>query len=140
MSITVSEIEVAIARRFDVRQHIIVPNVSWGFLTYEADMLIISKAGYVTEVEIKISKSDFLADFKKRKHNHNSMLIKEFYYAMPLSLYEKCKDIIPETVGVIVVLSYDNGFHASIKKHCPPKDKRLYRKLTDKEILKVARL
>ena len=48
------------------RTSIFVPNVSWGyFKSHEADLLRISKQGYLTEYEIKRSWSDFLADFKK---------------------------------------------------------------------------
>jgi hypothetical protein len=35
---------------------------------WESDYLFISKSGYTSEVEIKISRSDFLADFKKNKY------------------------------------------------------------------------
>ena len=36
---------------------------------WESDLLVVSRAGYVTEIEIKISKKDFRADFKKaEKH------------------------------------------------------------------------
>ena len=41
----------------------------------EADVFGISKAGQMYEYEIKVSKSDFLADFKNKQHKHN--LLKE---------------------------------------------------------------
>ena len=34
---------------------------------WESDFFAISKSGYAIEVEVKISKSDFKADFKKYK-------------------------------------------------------------------------
>ena len=34
----------------------------------ESDFFSVTGAGYAQEVEIKISRSDFKADFKKRKH------------------------------------------------------------------------
>lgn len=96
------EIEVAIAKYFGVRKNIIVPNISWGFLTHEADLFIVRKSGYAVEVEIKISRADLINDFKK-KHTHNDKQnrISEFYYAMPKDLYLKCKDLIPENAGII---------------------------------------
>lgn len=56
-------------------------------------MLVLSKNGYLTEIEIKRSWEDFLADFKK-KHKHNSELIKYFYYCVPISLLDKVYDYI----------------------------------------------
>ena len=40
---------------------IVVPNVSWSWLLWEADLISITKAGYMNEYEIKISKQDFEA-------------------------------------------------------------------------------
>lgn len=56
-------------------------------------MLVLSKNGYLTEIEIKRSWEDFLADFKK-KHKHNSELIKYFYYCVPISLLDKVYDYL----------------------------------------------
>ncbi len=39
---------------------------------YEADLLVITKAGYAHEYEIKLCRSDFRADLKKR-HKHASL-------------------------------------------------------------------
>lgn len=47
---------------------IVVPNVLLN--SYEADFITITKSDYLIEVEIKISISDFRADFKK-KHYHD---------------------------------------------------------------------
>lgn len=44
---------------------ILVPNVN---APWECDLLTITRAGYAHEFEIKVSRSDFLADFKKDKH------------------------------------------------------------------------
>jgi len=62
--ITTPEMECALAGWFDYRQNLIVPCVYWGvgYYTHECDLLIVSRAGYVTEVEIKISRSDLRAD------------------------------------------------------------------------------
>lgn len=62
------ELEIAIMEYFGIRQNLIVPNVSWGMNgLHECDVLILSKAGYATEVEIKISKPDLLKD-RDKKH------------------------------------------------------------------------
>lgn len=97
---TLYEIEVALAkyRDFDFRKNIIAFNVNgWSErlpIWHECDMLVCSKSGYLTEIEIKRSWSDFLADFKK-KHSHESEgLIKFFYYCVPESIYEKVRDYL----------------------------------------------
>lgn len=89
---TLEQIEAALVcypfSPFYCRTHLVVPNVSWGFLNHEADLLVMSKARLLTEVEIKRSWSDFLADFKKG-HDHSHPLIARFYYAVPASIGEK---------------------------------------------------
>lgn len=64
---------------------------------YEADLIYISKARYLTEVEIKISMSDFMADFNKLVY-HSSVLVRNFYYAFPQEFYEKYSKKISETL------------------------------------------
>lgn len=88
-NLSIHEIELAIAQAFGVRNNIIVPNVSWGFFaTHEADLVIINKTGYMTEVEIKRSWQDFLNDFKKHTtHDEGKVMWK--YFAVPQSLCEK---------------------------------------------------
>lgn len=94
----IHDIETDIARYYNVRQNIVVPNVSWGFFkTHEADMLILSKAGYLTEIEIKRSWSDFVQDFKKTT-NHYEGKVDKFYYCVPESIYEKVIDYLENKV------------------------------------------
>lgn len=136
--------EVAIAKYFGVRQNIIVPNISWGFLSHEADMFIIKRSGLTTEVEIKRSKYDLMADFKKR-HNHidKQNRISELYYALPMELYETCKDLIPPDSGIITCEKYHVGHgtrRVSVRTQREPVKIRNARKLTDAEKLKIATL
>lgn len=97
---TSTEIEIAIANKWGVRQSIIVPNISWGFDIHECDLLIVSNRGYLTEIEIKISKSDLKKDLEKR-HKHESQKIKYLFFAVPKKL-ESCIDLIPERAGIII--------------------------------------
>lgn len=88
-NLTIHQIELAIAQAFGVRNNIIVPNVSWGFFaTHEADLVIINKTGYMTEVEIKRSWQDFLHDFKKQT-THDEGKVSWKYFAVPQSLSER---------------------------------------------------
>lgn len=143
-SISTIEIELAVAKLFGIRRHIIVPNLSWGFISHECDLFLISKAGIAIEVEIKISKSDLLADFKK-EHNHKDRKnrITKLYYAFPISLYEKCQDLIPADAGIIVCERYNDYYgYEVVRAHIKRDAKKIKnaRKLTTEEQLMVARL
>jgi hypothetical protein len=103
MNKTTAQIELAIAYYFGIRENLIVPNVSWGLNLHECDMIVLSRSGYATEIEIKVSASDLKKDSKKR-HGHVSNKIKYLYFAIPSKL---CKYIeyIPEHAGILVVTS-----------------------------------
>jgi len=143
--ITTIEMEIAVARHFGIRQHIIVPNISWGLSgMHEIDLFIIKKSGVAVEVEIKRSKSDFLADFKKdHKHIDRFNRISEFYYAFPIELLDKCIKLIPEHAGIIVCERQKNYVGVEILKAWvkrEPKKIKGARKLTSEEQFKIARL
>lgn len=110
------EIEVALAEHFNYIKNVIAFNVNgWsGVLPifHECDMLVLSKAGFLTEIEIKRSYSDFLADFKKN-HHHESELIKYFYYAVPESILEKARDFLNENnfLPIDGILCYDEDLN-----------------------------
>lgn len=78
---------------------------------WESDFLCVSKAGYVTEVEVKVSWGDWMQDQTKDKwkptpHNTKQWLkFKNFCYAVPHPMYEKrgIPEWVPETVGIITV-------------------------------------
>ena len=141
---TCLEMEIAISKLFPIRKHIIVPNVSWGLLNHEADLIIMRPTGVLIEIEIKVSVADFKRDFEKRHgHRDSSNRISEFYYAIPLNLLDKCLSLIPEEAGIIVVQEFEYGkneksIYAKIEKSAS-KIKNS-RKLTDKEQFQLARL
>lgn len=114
------EIEVAIMRAFDFRRNLIVPNISsmMGIVPFETDMLILNKNNYATGFEIKVSKSDLKADFKKSQHlNINKMYggktgmqrwfgkFKYFNYAVPENLTDAALELIPDFCGLWVYVS-----------------------------------
>ena len=142
--LTVKDIQALLAEYFGIRNNIIVPNVSWGLLDYEADLLIMNKTGYVTEIEIKRSWSDFLADFKKDETAHKSEIIYQFWYCVPDSLYKDCvdklKEVYPDSLDRPNVISYsDSGilnFHGKSASYCRGK----HRKMFLEEQLKLARV
>jgi len=94
-----------------------------GYGLSECDVISISKSDYIYEYEVKISRSDFKADFKKQKHKlmtekksvvermikENNTMVKDtwyinpnyFYFVVPTNLVSI--DEIPEYAGLIYV-------------------------------------
>ena len=89
--LSVKEIEHIIVKFFGgVRANIIVPNLSFGFLNHEADLVIVGNNGYLTEVEIKRSFEDFKADFKKEIYHDTDERVYRFGYFVPKSILIEC--------------------------------------------------
>lgn len=108
------EVMLTLLLRHDSRFHhrnsqCVIPNASHGFgLGHEADLILISKRGVVSEIEIKISRSDFRADAAKAKHdarrNAPERVVSRFWYAMPAEVWARCADVWrPDGAGVIAV-------------------------------------
>lgn len=126
---------------FPMTRYDSVTNVKWGFgLKYEADLLVLSKSGVLTEVEIKISRSDLRADFKKR-YQHNDERIRYVYYAVPDHLVEYANDILPKEYGIIKLnvakWGMQTGIQTSIYRNAK---KRSVYKATEEDRLKLLRL
>lgn len=96
-NLTVKQIENALVFSgwYSVRNDIIIPNLSWGLLNHEADLAILNKTGYLTEIEIKRSLSDLRADFKKDVY-HCDEHVYRFQYCLPLSIREKALELFAE--------------------------------------------
>jgi hypothetical protein len=100
--ITCLDIEIAMAHYFNPRVNLIVPNISWGMMIHECDLLILTPSNYAYEVEIKVSKYDLIKD-KEKRHKHQSDKIKKLYFAIPNYLLESCLEHIPERAGILTV-------------------------------------
>lgn len=96
-NLSVAQIQLALRNSdlFNPTRDLIVPNVSYGMLPYEADLIGITPAGQVTEVEIKRSLADLRADYKKG-HRHDAPCVTYFFYCVPESLVEQAKKVILE--------------------------------------------
>ena len=134
------EMEIALAKHFNIRKNIIVPNVSWGLWLnnaplHECDLLLLTKSGYLWEVEIKISRGDLIAD-KKKTHAHYHPSIKRLYFAIPDYLSSDIKHI-PERAGVIIVEKKRTRTFCKVIRE--PEIQKGYQ-LNDKEKFKLARL
>lgn len=106
MTITAAEIELALMTYFDTSRNFIIPNISNGFrgMNYEIDLMIVTRARYAYEVEIKISASDLKRDQKKWKWNYciDQHYFKKSYFAIPADLTEY-QEFIPAHAGIIAV-------------------------------------
>jgi hypothetical protein len=139
------DIEIAVAQHLGYRQNLIVPNVFWGLgFRHELDLLVLTPSKYAWEIEIKISKSDLIAD-QKKSHQHYSEKIKRLYFAVPEELKEFALLHIPERAGLFVVSQehrlnatyYGNLYTTLIKL---PKINKSARILNDNEINKLYQL
>jgi hypothetical protein len=98
--ITERNAQIAIANYFEYRRNIVIP--SFYFHGYECDVFIMTKSGYITEVEIKLNINDLKIDKNKSKWNCESRRhIKKFYYAVPRQIIEDAKSIIDEKYGIL---------------------------------------
>lgn len=116
------EIEIALAKsdKFNYIKNIVAFNVN-GFgetlpIHHECDMLVLSNSGYLTEIEIKRSWQDFLADFKKRHHHESEKrIIKYFYYCVPKKLLDKVWDKLTElNISYSGVITYDENLYIEV--------------------------
>lgn len=90
----------ALARYFDWYQQRMIPECEIGGL--REDLVIVSRAGYATVVEIKVSRSDWQAD--RYKSRWPSTSIARFFYAVPLELYERGVPAhVPAHCGLLVL-------------------------------------
>lgn len=145
-ALTIDEIEVAIAksRDFSCVANTVVFNV-YGLsellpIGHECDVLVMTKAGYLAEIEIKRSWSDFLADFRKA-HKHESRLIKRFYYCVPESIFRRVMEYIEnaeDEYKCAGVAFYTEDGRVWIRRGARVRDDAL--KLTDEQKLEVLRL
>jgi hypothetical protein len=138
MSIKTVEMELAVAN-FMYKKGAEAVISKTNFLYYEADILSVTKSHYLTEVELKVSKSDFMADFKK-SHKHDSKLTKYLYYSVPTDLVELAKEKLSEDVGILEVYRPPWNSKAVRCKTVRDAKIRSNKPLTDKQVINLYRL
>jgi hypothetical protein len=130
--------ELAVTKLMDYRRHIIVPNVSWGWgLAYEADLIVVDANQKATEVEIKISRADLRADFKK-SHSHDSKKISRLVYAVHDTVLELAIEMVPAHAGIIAVKW--NGFRFAARWIRQVKHKKGHPGVTQDDVIKLLKL
>lgn len=115
---SIEEIELAIMENkdFNFRQNLMVFRVTdtSNVVNHECDCLIMTKSGYLTEIEIKRSYEDFLNDFKKG-HHHEDIHVKDFYFLVHESFKDKVIEKLIEMKRVPTgVYVYDDKCRISL--------------------------
>ena len=89
---------------------------------WESDVLFLSKSGYWTEIEIKVSRADFKADLKNKIEKHRILEDEEykykpnqFFYAVPKGLVRP--EEVPKYAGLLTVSEYWMSTH--VEKPAP---------------------
>jgi hypothetical protein len=130
---TTPQMEIILAKHFNPRTNLIVPNISWGLLNHECDLLVLTPSGHAYEIEIKISKGDLISD-KKKRHKHKSHMISKLFFAIPKKL-EPYTEYVPANAGILIV----DDKYSTVKIKREAKSNNKY-KFTDVERYKLARL
>ncbi len=127
------EMELKLASHFNYERNLIIPNLSWGVgMNHECDLLVITKTGYATEIEIKVTAADLKAD-KKKRHKHNSPKIKNLYFCIPWYLIKHYGQI-PKHAGILILK--EDGYITEARK--APKLNNY--KFSGTEIFELARM
>jgi len=134
------DLEIALLIYFNFTRSLIVTNVTTtsGLVMFEADMIVLSQNGYAHGLELKVSKSDLRAEFKKSQYGGRGVeyyykRFKYFSFAMPIELKEEALKLVPEIFGLYFV----DG--SSVTRYRNPKFLNNY-KWSDKERYRLARL
>lgn len=91
----------ALARHFQWFQQKMITEFEIGGL--REDLVIVSRAGYATVVEIKVSRADWLKDRNKNRWPLPKQ-VSRLFYAVPASVYEKgIPPHVPLAAGILVV-------------------------------------
>lgn len=106
---TETEIQKLFAYQYGLlNNNLVLPNITMGSpgARYEADLIYINKRRYVSEVEIKISMSDFKADFKRTVSSMTNL--------------DKIRTMPPEELGAFLsnLVAIEDCFECPIRDVC----------------------
>lgn len=101
-SVTAKDIQRALLLNVMLPDRVVTPNCFLG--SFECDVLAISRAGYASEYEIKVSLQDWKNDAKKDKWRSSyRKYVAYLYYCIPLELYSKLDKVehMKDDYGII---------------------------------------
>lgn len=102
---------------FGYRKRLCVPNTT-EFVPWEADLLAMTPAGYLDEVEVKLSQHDFMRDFTSKPGKHKVLscavgtvrneksrerAIARFWFAVPEEMRDFALQNLPQYAGLLVI-------------------------------------
>ena len=137
--LTTAELELLTARYFGTRTNVIVPNVSWGLLNHEADLLVCRPSMWMEEIELKVSRSDLCRDLQKdrgRGHMRDRRVCK-LWFAVPAELADD--PAIPSDAGILKAVAGPRFQWHMETVRAPVKNKNA-EKLTQAEFTQLLRL
>ncbi len=156
--ITADEVMLACMNKINRFTNLIIPNVKDSFFGIrEADLLIVSPAGFCWEIEIKVTFSDYKAEFKKKyavSYFMGDFRLKKKIFAIPAHIFkaheEQILELLPDYAGLWLArwhtTHYSDGPYSFLTICYPnprePKIKRKNecRKLTESEIENLKRI
>lgn len=150
---TTLDLELAVMRYFDIRKNLIVPGITEmsNLVSFELDMIVITKANMAYGFELKNTKADLKKDFSKGQlkeidevWNGKTGLeryygkFKHFYYVVPRLIKDDALALVPDMFGVFVVDKMKGGV---VRFYDARPAKKLFNyKWSDEEKYAVARL
>ena len=91
-----------LARHFGGSGNMVFPNVH--LCGGEMDLAVITKAGYLWEIEIKRSVADWRADERKSKWSASSRkYVTRFFYAVPPEIVDKQPSFVADDTGLLEI-------------------------------------
>lgn len=107
-----SEMQRLLVRHFDWYPNTLVPHCC--LFGWECDLLVVSRAGVITEVEIKRTLADWNVDQHKEKWRSSQRdKINRFYYCIPAELEFKVPAWVPDSAGILLIDS--TGYTQAIR-------------------------
>jgi hypothetical protein len=119
----------ALARHFDWWHNQLITEFEIDGL--REDLVIVSRAGYATVIEIKVSRADWVADKRKDRRGNQAA---RFFYAVPQWLLDRGVPAhVPDHAGILAVVgSATGGFDSVVERRAARRFKA--RPLTDTQL------
>lgn len=123
-AMTEKEMQNALHTYYSAAQ-LVVPHLS---LDYEIDFAVLSKSNYMYDIEIKRSRHDWVADFRKEKWAKHSDIglqmtqaehwkrIRRFYFAVLKGMEKDIPPCVPEWTGILVVSEVEHYGYGKVNE------------------------